>query len=69
MSENLMTLIVFILFITICIGINTIISYAHCKGTGEVLSYQVEWHYWSGCVVTRPDGNKVLLRQIRDMDR
>ena len=40
-----------------------------CKEIGKVLNYKTEWNYWSGCVVTKPDGNKVLLRQMRDTER
>jgi hypothetical protein len=35
----------------------------------KTLNYKTEWHYWTGCVVEKPDGSRVLLKQMRDMEK
>ena len=62
MDEIIATLIVFgVLF-----GISCFTESHTCSETGKTLNYKTEWHYWTGCVVEKPDGSRVLLKQIRD---
>lgn len=61
------------IFFAIIIAIFTIISAAlgstQCSQVGNALNYKTEWHYFTGCVVEKPDGKRVLLRQMRDMEK
>lgn len=65
-DEFLCTTIAFLTFITICIGITNMVEMVRCDQVGKTLNYKTEWHYWTGCVVEKPSGEKVLLRQLRD---
>ena len=69
MSEGCLTIIFFVTLGAIIIGVSSIGANIQCNETGKALSYKTEWHYWSGCVVTKPDGSKVLLKQMRDMEK
>ena len=68
-DEFLFTVIVFFTFLCVCAGISSIVDSTRCFQTGKTLNYKTEWHYWTGCVVEKPDGDRVLLRQMRDMGR
>ena len=59
----------FLIIIAIWIGLSSFSSAIHCSQTGKALNYKTEWHYWAGCVVEKPDGNRVLLQQMRDMEK
>ena len=69
MKDGLFTFIFFMIFVMICVGLSVTADSTRCKEIGKVLNYKTEWNYWSGCVVTKPDGNKVLLKQMRDTER
>ena len=69
MNDGCFTFIFFMFLAALLVGFSAIADSTRCSETGKALNYHTEWHYWSGCVVTKPDGNKVLLRQMRDMDR
>ena len=69
MNDGCLTFIFFIFLAALLVGFSAIVDSTRCSETGKALNYKTEWHYWSGCVVTKPDGNKVLLRQMRDMDK
>ena len=65
MNEGCFTIIVFGLIISVAILFESITGYLHCTEVGKTLNYKTEWHYWTGCIVEKPDGSKVLLRQMR----
>ena len=69
MNEGCLTIIFFAIVIALAVGFETATGITQCSATGRVLGYKTEWHYFTGCVVTKPDGNKVLLRQMRDTER
>ena len=60
--------IVFILFIILClsIGADYIPHKIECSQTAKALSYKSKYTYFTGCVLTKPNGKKVLLKQLRD---
>ena len=69
MNDGLLTFLFFAFLTLICVGLSAVADSTRCREVGKALNYSIEWHYWSGCVVTKPDGNKVLLRQMRDLDK
>ena len=69
MKDGCLTIIFSTIIIAACVGLAAIADSTECHETGKALNYQTEWHYWAGCVVTKPDGSKVLLKQMRDMDK
>ena len=38
-----------------------------CSKTAEVLDYKYQYSIWTGCVVEKPNGEKFLLEQLRDI--
>ena len=69
MDEIIATIIVFTVLFGVCTGITCISENFRCSEVGKTLNYRTEWYYWTGCVVTKPDGSKVLLKQMRDMEK
>jgi hypothetical protein len=69
MNEGCMIAIFFVGFIAMCIGINVALDTTACSHVGKALNYKTEWHYFTGCVVTKPDGSRALLRQLRSTER
>lgn len=55
-----------IIIIAIIIGISYGADYLECSATAKTLEYQSEYHPFTGCVLTKPNGKKVLLKQLRD---
>ena len=37
-----------------------------CNTKANAIGYKSEYHYFTGCVLEKPNGKKVLLRQLRD---
>ena len=66
MDEIIATLIVFGVLFGVLLGISCFTESHTCSETGKALNYKTEWHYWTGCVVEKPDGSRVLLKQMRD---
>ena len=62
-------LIIFEMLCLICLGIVSGCNAISCSQIGKALSYKTEWHFWTGCVVEKPDGSRVLLNQIRDVEK
>lgn len=40
-----------------------------CKKIANTLGYACEYSIWTDCVLIKPDGKKVLLKQLRDFER
>ena len=55
-----------IIIVAIVIGITYGADYLQCSATAKTLEYQSEYHPFTGCVLTKPNGKKVLLKQLRD---
>ena len=62
-------LVTFAMLYLVLLGVVSGMSAIECSQVGKVLNYKTEWHYWTGCVVEKPDGSHVLLKQIRNMER
>ena len=37
-----------------------------CNAKAKAIGYKSEYHFFSGCVLEKPNGKKVLLKQLRD---
>ena len=55
--------------LVIVLGCSVLSDIIHCSAVGKTLNYKTEWHYWTGCVVEKSDGSRVLLEQMRDMEK
>ncbi len=67
MKSNVPLYIIIPILITILmIGL----SYAHdkieCSQTAKALNYKSKYFYFSGCVLIKPNGKRILLKQLRD---
>ena len=69
MDELIMTIMIFAFLLFACIGISSATDSIHCSAVGKTLNYKTEWHYGTGCVVEKPDGSRVLLKQMRDTEK
>lgn len=69
MNDGCLTFIFFGIIVLVMTGISVFTDTAQCSATGNALGYKTEWHYFTGCIVTKPDGSKVLLKQMRDMEK
>ena len=69
MNDGCLTFIFFVMMLLVMLGLSSVANYTQCSQTGKALNYKTEWHYWTGCIVTKPDGSKVLLKQMRDMEK
>ena len=68
-EEVLIMVFMTIIFFVIIIGGSCIPSSFRCSEIGNKLNYKTQWFFWTGCVVEKPDGSKVLLKQMRDFER
>ena len=69
MDELVMTLIILGILILMSVGLSSITDSFRCYSIGKTLNYKTEWHCWTGCVVIEPDESRVLLKQMRDMEK
>lgn len=65
MNDHIEFLLV-IIILAIVIGITYGGDYLECSVTAKTLEYQSEYNPFTGCVLTKPNGKKVLLKQLRD---
>ena len=64
--NNIIGCLFLIIILAIIIGIDYGADYLKCSATAKTLEYQSEYHPFTGCVLTKPNGKKVLLKQLRD---
>lgn len=55
-----------IIIVAIVIGITYGADYLECSAAAKILEYQSEYNPFIGCVLIKPNGKKVLLKQLRD---
>lgn len=67
MKEVFMEFMVCLFMLAIIMIILSLVSLGRCSAVGKDLEYETEWHWMSGCIVTKPDGSKCLLNQLRDI--
>ena len=68
MKEFLACVCFFFGALAISIIIVNLADSKRCHEIGNILNYKVQYNYWTGCVVEKPNGEKVLLRQIRNLN-
>lgn len=68
-EEVLIMIFITIIFFVVIIGGASVSSSFQCSEVGNKLNYKTQWYFWTGCVVEKPDGSKVLLKQMRDFER
>ena len=68
-EEVLIMAFITVIFFTVVIGCSCVSSSFQCSEVGNKLNYKTQWYFWTGCVVEKPDGSKVLLKQMRDFER
>ena len=69
MKECLFSLVFIVFIVALSTTISSLSDYTRCKETSNALNYKYTWHYWTGCVIEKPDGSKALLRQMRNFER
>ena len=55
-----------ILFLGTIIVFDYFVSATGCNAKANAIGYKSEYHLFAGCVLEKPNGKKVLLRQLRD---
>lgn len=65
MNDNISGLFL-IIIVAIAIGITYGADYLKCSATAKILEYPSKYNPFTGCVLTKPNGKKVLLQQLRD---
>ena len=66
-TENfIFGVIFFACMLALTAGMSYFMGKTECNAKANVLGYKHEYHYWTGCVLEKPDGKKVLLKQLRD---
>ena len=68
-EEVLIMILIIIIFFIVIIGGACMSNSFQCSEVGKELNYKTQWHFWTGCIVEKPDGSKVLLKQMRDFER
>jgi len=67
-NEGCFTIIFIIIIFTFIILFNYAADLISCNAKANSLGYKCEYHIFSGCVLTKPNGKKVLLEQLRDFE-
>lgn len=68
-SETAVNIIGTIILLVIIGGIffvNYQIDKFQCKKQTEAINYNYEYSYWTRCIIVKPNGKKILLKQLRD---
>lgn len=68
-TDFLVEIIAFIILAIVisCVcGLNYTFQKIQCTRTAKVLNYKSEYNYVTGCILEKPNGKKILLKQLRD---
>ena len=65
-NEDLIYVFAIILVIVLVIAGCYFSAKATCSAKAQALGYEHDYKFYQGCLLTKPDGQKVLLEQIRD---
>lgn len=60
--------LIFLFFIGIILGAGwgaIAIEQKSCEAKARALNYNYEWGIWQGCVLEKPNGDKILLEKLR----
>lgn len=67
MQNFLVNLMVLLIVFVPVLGGSYWTSKIACETKAQALGYQCNYKLFQGCLLTKPDGKKVLLEQLRDM--
>ena len=67
-NEGCFTIIFIVIIFMLAMTFNYITGLISCNAKASALGYKCEYHIFSGCVLTKPNGKKVLLEQLRDFE-
>ena len=62
-------LILIVLFLISVIYIGFLLNKTECNAKANALGYKSEYHFFSGCVLENIEGKKILLQQLREMEK
>lgn len=66
MKEIVFTIIIIASMIAFTTCISYLMGNQRCYAIANALGYKCEFHYFTGCVLEKPNGKKVLLKQLRE---
>ncbi len=70
--SDLITVILSLIVAVVIVGIFALLGFGagsfSCAQTGKALNLQANYKFFAGCVITKKDGTKVLLEQLRDFN-
>lgn len=61
----ILSLVVSVAIIGLCVLLGFGASSFSCAQTGKALNLKANYSFFAGCVITKKDGTKVLLEQLR----
>lgn len=68
MDNDLLGIVVIITFFVLSLLGQYPIAKMQCEAKAKALGYKCEYGILQGCVLEKPNGKKVLLKQLRDFD-
>lgn len=68
MDKDLLSIIVIIAFFILALFGQYPIAKMQCEAKARAIGYKCEYGILQGCVLEKPNGKKVLLKQLRDFD-
>jgi len=66
-NETIIAIILFFIIVFIGTGLDYLSEKVQCTAQAKALNYEYEYHYLTGCVVTK-NGQKALLKQLRSFE-
>ena len=66
-TELKYTIVFSIIFVTIIVFSCYMLANKACSEKAKILNMDHEFGFFVGCVVTKEDGSKVLLEQLREL--
>lgn len=61
-------LVTVIMLVMLALAFDYITGLISCNVKASALGYKCEYNLFSGCVLTKSNGKKVLLEQLRDFE-
>lgn len=61
-------ILIFGAFFTFLVLLDVQVDKKCCYAKAQALGYKCRYDYWAGCVLEKPDGKKVLLGKLRNVE-
>lgn len=68
MSDNFIQILSILLIFSILLVFMYLTNKFQCQKTAKTLGYVSSYEYMVGCVIHKPDGSKILLKQMREIN-